>query len=1152
MELKSPGRSVQLTLHRTDTAEHGRPQMTFSATGTKCIRHRPGLWLGTAVASLLLVRPVVAQPEISARGTGPGTTTDLTDSVDGTARRVERISDQVQQADITEDARQSFQQQIATATRDLDTARKLQQKNAALKEQLSGLSNKAEELRTDPLVETPKNVEEMSLSDLEAQLASIRVRLTSDQQTLDSRREAQNSEADRKGLQEHLVSLEQRVTNSLESVQSLPQDSGDAETVIRRVVAEAVHWKVVAERDLTRSQLAELDARLSLNLPELEVASSEKIVQARQSHLKQLQSELERRRQQQSQEELQKAQQSESELASIQDPDIRELGVLRLKLAQENDQLTKQIPQWQQKLEARTRRLEDVKSRRDTIQLRVRRFGTGRTIGRELLNFQTSLPTLEELDERVTELDELTADLLSRHFDYLDMEQRARALAESRADTASPAEQEILESVPELLRKLKTNNRNLDRVLSDVNGVDLETTDVIHSWTRFTREHALWLRSHEPLTREDLQRVVPDVITSSQLLWENFASGQANGWSLWLLAVPAGLTIGLLLAIQSGARQRLEEQSGIAGSRTCTSMAPTLWAMLLSFGLAAEWPLFLLFVGSAMNHHSHSAVMALGRALIQLGGAALWLNFFRQIFRPGGLARDHLAWNDTVCTHLRRWLRLVLVVSAVPMLLLLLAIELSHESDATVRVVFILQQICSAVLLMRLLIPVRGPFVSVIAGSGTLLDRTRWVWITTGIAIPLALAVCSATGFHHTAMSLWIRLGWTVVVATGVVLCWSLVLRWLRVSHREMRMEQARERARQREDGESPPSENPLMHQAITDDGDILFYGQQARDLIRNTALLVMVGCAWGIWFDVLPALQGLNRVELWSVNEQIPVEAAAADGSKSITLKLVKRSVTAVSLLLVGFVSTATWIGVRQLPGLLEVILQRRTTLDAGVRYTVTTVVRYLLIIAGTIVVCQLLGLRWSQVQWLVAGLTVGLGFGLQEVFANFISGIIILVERPIRIGDVVTIDGVNGVVTRIQIRATSITDWDRREYIVPNRDLVTGKLLNWTLSDSTNRILIRVGIAYSCSPDRARKIMLQTAQEHPNVLNDPAPITTFENFGDSSLDLVLRAYLPDMDNRLTTITELHTQIHRSFAEAGIEIPFPQRDVHLLESATP
>lgn len=196
---------------------------------------------------------------------------------------------------------------------------------------------------------------------------------------------------------------------------------------------------------------------------------------------------------------------------------------------------------------------------------------------------------------------------------------------------------------------------------------------------------------------------------------------------------------------------------------------------------------------------------------------------------------------------------------------------------------------------------------------------------------------------------------------------------------------------------------------------------------------------------------------------------------------------------------------------------------------------------------VSHLLGLRWSQVQWLVAGLSVGLGFGLQEVFANFVSGIIILVERPIRIGDVVTIDGVSGVVSKIQIRATSITDWDRREYIVPNRELVTGKLLNWTLSDSTNRIVINVGIGYSNDPDLARQTMLHIAKEHPNVMNDPGPIATFESFGDNSLDLVLRAYLPDMDNRLGTITEIHTQILRAFDEVGINIPYPQREVKVL-----
>ena len=170
----------------------------------------------------------------------------------------------------------------------------------------------------------------------------------------------------------------------------------------------------------------------------------------------------------------------------------------------------------------------------------------------------------------------------------------------------------------------------------------------------------------------------------------------------------------------------------------------------------------------------------------------------------------------------------------------------------------------------------------------------------------------------------------------------------------------------------------------------------------------------------------------------------------------------------------------------------------------------------------------------------------GLQEIFANFVSGLIILFERPVRIGDVVTIDGVSGSVSRIQIRATTITDWDRKEYIVPNREFVTGRLLNWTLSDRTNRIVINVGVAYGSDTLLARSLLLQVARKHPAILDDPAPIATFEGFGDSTLDLILRCYLPSLDDRLRTVTELHEAIDREFKAAGIEIAFPQRDLHV------
>ena len=175
-----------------------------------------------------------------------------------------------------------------------------------------------------------------------------------------------------------------------------------------------------------------------------------------------------------------------------------------------------------------------------------------------------------------------------------------------------------------------------------------------------------------------------------------------------------------------------------------------------------------------------------------------------------------------------------------------------------------------------------------------------------------------------------------------------------------------------------------------------------------------------------------------------------------------------------------------------------------------------------------------------------MGLGFGLQEIFANFVSGLIILFERPVRIGDVVTIDSVTGCVSRIQIRATTITDWDRREYIVPNKEFVTGKLLNWTLSDKTNRIVVKIGVAYGTDTENALAMLQQIADEHPLILRDPPPMVGFEGFGESSLDLVLRCFLPNLDNRQKVTTQLHVTIDRRFREAGIKIAFPQRDLHI------
>jgi potassium efflux system protein len=240
------------------------------------------------------------------------------------------------------------------------------------------------------------------------------------------------------------------------------------------------------------------------------------------------------------------------------------------------------------------------------------------------------------------------------------------------------------------------------------------------------------------------------------------------------------------------------------------------------------------------------------------------------------------------------------------------------------------------------------------------------------------------------------------------------------------------------------------------------------------------------------------------------------------------------------------TLFAAKNLSGLLEFTLLSRLRIDAGGRYAIVTLCQYLIVTIGVISTFSLIGLQWSKLQWLVAALGVGLGFGLQEIVANFVSGIILLLERPIRIGDTVELGTAGGTVARIQIRATTLITWERKELLVPNKEFITGRVLNWTLSNEQTRILINVGVAYGSDVGKAMELIMQAAKEHERVLEDPRPVVTFEAFGDNSLSVFLRAYTNDLDFRLATITELHRAIYDKLNEADIPIAFPQRDVHL------
>mgnify|MGYP002712216316 CR=1 FL=1 len=213
-------------------------------------------------------------------------------------------------------------------------------------------------------------------------------------------------------------------------------------------------------------------------------------------------------------------------------------------------------------------------------------------------------------------------------------------------------------------------------------------------------------------------------------------------------------------------------------------------------------------------------------------------------------------------------------------------------------------------------------------------------------------------------------------------------------------------------------------------------------------------------------------------------------------------------------------------------------------------TLLSYALAGFGIVATLSTLGVSWDKLQWLVAALSVGLGFGLQEIFANFISGLIILFERPVRIGDVVTIGNLSGTVSRIRIRATTITDFDRKDIIVPNKTFITGQLINWSLSDTVTRVTIKVGVAYGSDLDKVKALLYKAAQDNPRVLKEPEPQVFFLNFGESTLDHELRIHVRDLGDRNPATDEINRFIDREFNKAGISIAFRQVDIFLKNFA--
>ncbi len=223
------------------------------------------------------------------------------------------------------------------------------------------------------------------------------------------------------------------------------------------------------------------------------------------------------------------------------------------------------------------------------------------------------------------------------------------------------------------------------------------------------------------------------------------------------------------------------------------------------------------------------------------------------------------------------------------------------------------------------------------------------------------------------------------------------------------------------------------------------------------------------------------------------------------------------------------------------------RYNLEKGVAVSIATITRYIIVTVGFIVILQASGIDLSALGILLGALGIGIGFGLQNITNNFISGIIILFERPIKVGDRVEVGGITGNVTNISARSTTLLTNDNISVVVPNSDFINSTVINWSLLDRNVRFNFPVGVSYKEDPERVKALLLEVAHDNPGVLRVPKPDVLIDGFGDSSIDLNLRVWTSRFSDRPRVLrSQLYYAIFRKFRENGVEIPFPQRDMHL------
>lgn len=701
-----------------------------------------------------------------------------------------------------------------------------------------------------------------------------------------------------------------------------------------------------------------------------------------------------------------------------------------------------------------------------------------------------------------------------------------KKLLANEPNTSEEIQKELLalaETRQDLFSQLQTT---LNTLITEAVSLQLATEQLqtkVNQISTSIDEKMFWLPSNAMLDLTWLKQA-PSLLTLeiNSISWHESLGDIGNALinKPWIF-LPLLLLIAALTWKRRYLRDKISTLNQQVGNVKLDTQYNTPITILLNILLALPVALALVLAGIALLIDNQGMNTILANTLFEI--AFGWVVFYTayRLLLPNNVAIIHFKWNEQ---HVKAMRKHVLHIG------ILSTILISVVSIASQQVANLSQDVLGICLMIicYILMAIVITKIAFAKETRSYFTSFRLLLAIALSVLPIMLMVATIAGYYYTSLRLTDRLIDTLYTLILWFICEGVLIRWLSVAARRIAFQQLLEKRKNKQAKEG--NDEDIIEEPVI---DIDVMNKQSLRLMR-LALIIIFGCVlYWIWADVVAVFSYLDSITLY--------QYTAADGVTNVPLTL-KIFIVAMVIAFVTVILT------RNLPGLLEMVVLSKLHLERGISYAITTLLTYIIVAFGASITLSLLGVSWGKLQWLVAALSVGLGFGLQEIFKNFVSGIILLFERPVRIGDRITVGGVTGTVNRIQIRATHITDSERKEIIIPNTTFATGQIINWTLTDTITRITLRIGVSYDSDVDKVKQTLLQIALNNPRVIKDPAPSVSFISFGASTIDFELTMLVSEIADRSATTDELNKEILNVFRKENIEMPCQQIDVTIKQ----